>query len=85
MPAGSRADIPVGDAFLSGEIGDGGDVAALKPVPPVPRATDGAQQAGVLAAIHGDLDLLGRQDAGSASYCRGASRSSVISRLRNYR
>ncbi len=41
--------------------------AAFEPAPPVPRAADGGQQASVLAAFHGDLDLLGREDAGEAA------------------
>ena len=59
--------IAVGDAFLSGEIGDGGDVAALQPAPPVLRTTDGAEEVGNLAAFHCHLDLLGKQDAGAAA------------------
>ena len=51
--------------MLSGEIGDGGNLAALHPQPPCPGPADGAQQMRVVSAVHGGLDMLRRQNEGA--------------------
>ena len=53
--------------MLSGEIGDGGDPAALHPPPPCPGPVDGAQQMRVVSAVHGGLDMLRRQNEGATA------------------
>ncbi|WP_155144743.1 DUF262 domain-containing protein [Roseibium sp. RKSG952] len=56
--------VAASEPFFGREIGDGGDLAALHPLPPCPCPANGAQHAGILSRRRvRRLDVLRRQDA----------------------